>query len=684
MITSVMSIRYGALAVLLAALYFVAAKLSLLMAIPPGYATAIWPPAGITLAALLVFGPRIWPGVWLGAALVNATVEYSWAAAALIATGNTLEALAGAYFIRRDMGIPRRFERGADVANFLALCAASATIAASVGTFALSFGRPMASADVAYNWWTWWQGDACGMIIVTPLILSFMRRNVIPWTRMRIAEVAVFAVLLAGLTQFVFGRAIFDPLPLAVPFVVLPLIVWAAFRFDQREVCIAIAATAVIAVYHTLAGRGPFAAGSANESLLALLLFVSVEVFMGLVLSAVMREREVALAELGHKHNELQERFRLMVNTVVDYAIYMLDAQGRVVSWNTGAQKIKGYTAEEIAGKHYSVFFLPEDVASGKPQRLLETARNEGRIVDEGWRLRKDGNRFWADAVITAVRDASGRLIGYGKVTRDLTSKKVTESQLLGAKIDAERASDAKSEFLAKMSHELRTPLNSLLILSKMLAENTPGNLTEKQVKYATTIHEAGTDLLGLINDVLDLAKIESGAPFALHFAPLSFDDLRGALERTFRQMAQDKDLEFKISVAPDLPPAFNTDAQRLRQVLNNLLSNALKFTPEGSVTLQMSPASPGKVAFVVSDTGIGIPSDKREFVFEAFGQVDMGTTRRYNGTGLGLSISRELSRLLGGDIRLNASSEETGTVFTLVLPLEQSAATAAAGAAPA
>jgi len=165
---------------------------------------------------------------------------------------------------------------------------------------------------------------------------------------------------------------------------------------------------------------------------------------------------------------------------------------------------------------------------------------------------------------------------------------------------------------------------------------------------------------------------------------PLSFDALRGSLERTFRQMAQDKDLEFKISVAPNLPPAFNTDAQRLRQVLNNLLSNALKFTPEGSVTLQMSPASPGKVAFVVSDTGIGIPSDKREFVFEAFGQVDMGTTRRYNGTGLGLSISRELSRLLGGDIRLNASSEETGTVFTLVLPLEQSAATAAAGAAPA
>jgi PAS domain S-box-containing protein len=675
MMASVMSIRYGAFAAVLAAIYFVVAKLSLLIAIPPGYATAIWPPAGVALAAVLVFGPRIWPGVWLGAILVNSTVEYSWAVAAVVATGNTLEALAGAHFIRRDMGAPARFERGVDVAKFLAVCAATATLAASVGTFALSFGRPMAAADVAYNWWTWWQGDACGMIIVTPLILAFTRRSAMVWNRMRVAEAALFAVLLVGVTELIFSRAIFDPAPLAAPFLILPIVVWAAFSFDQREVCLAVAVTAAIAVFHTLSGRGPFAAGSANESLLALLMFISVEVFMGLVLSAVLREREVALAELGKKHDQLQERFKLMVDSVVDYAIYMIDEKGRVVSWNAGAEKIKGYAANEIAGKHFSAFFVPEDAAAGKPERLLETARKDGRVEDEGWRQRKDGTRFWADAIITAVRDNRGKLIGYGKVTRDLTLKKASESQLLGAKIDAERASDAKSEFLAKMSHELRTPLNSLLILSKMLSENTPGNLTEKQIKYATTIHEAGTDLLSLINDVLDLAKIESGAPFALHYAPLQFTDLQEALERTFRQVAQDKELELHIVVDPRLPQSVHTDAQRLRQILNNLLSNALKFTSEGSVSLNMAPASPGKVAFVVSDTGIGIPADKYDLVFEAFGQVDSGVNRRYNGTGLGLSISRELSRLLGGDIQLNSSSPDKGTVFTLVLPLEAVAA---------
>jgi PAS domain S-box-containing protein len=663
------SLRLGAATLVLAALYFAAAKLSLPFAIPPGYATAVWPPSGIALAALLLLGTRLWPGVWLGAAIVNLAVESSWVAAAMIATGNTLEAVIASALIRQRMGVPLRFARGSDVFLLVAACAASAVIAASIGTLALSLGNPVGAEAIAYNWWTWWQGDVCGMVILAPLILTWRGRATIAWIGPRVLEAAGFAALLLLATQFIFGRPTVGVSPVAVPFLMLPLFVWAAFRFGQREVSTAIAAVCVLSVHHTVAGRGPFAVGTLNESLLALLLFVGVAVFLGLVLSAVLQERERALAELASRHDELKGRFQLMVDSVVDYAIFMLDAQGRVASWNAGAQAIKGYRADEILGKDYSSFFPPEDAAAGKPRRMLARAESGGRVTEQGWRRRKDGSMFWADVVLTAVRDARGRLIGYGKVTRDLTERRRAEAELIGAKAAAEKASSAKSEFLAKMSHELRTPLNSLLILAKLLSDNSAGNLDARQVRYARTIHDAGSDLLALINDVLDLAKIEAGAPLPMHMAPLRFDELRDAIEGAFRQVAQGKSLQLSVQLDPSLPETFMTDAQRLRQILNNLLSNALKFTLQGGVSLRIRRQGPDKVAFEVADTGIGIPSDKREQVFEAFRQVDSGSARRFGGTGLGLSISRELVRLLNGEIRV-AAADGGGTVFTLVLPL--------------
>jgi signal transduction histidine kinase/DNA-binding response OmpR family regulator/HAMP domain-containing protein len=247
-----------------------------------------------------------------------------------------------------------------------------------------------------------------------------------------------------------------------------------------------------------------------------------------------------------------------------------------------------------------------------------------------------------------------------------------------------------KSEFLANMSHELRTPLNSLLILSKLLADNTQGNLSEKQVEFASNIHAAGSDLLGLINDVLDLAKIESGT-VTLDISEMSFASLRDQVDRTFSEIAADKKLDFQVELDPALPRSMYTDDKRLQQIIKNLLSNAFKFTEAGHVKLKVERAHSGwntgndhlntagqVLAFSVEDSGIGIPEEKQRIIFESFQQADGTTSRKYGGTGLGLSISREITRLLGGELRV-VSAPGKGSTFTLYLPLNFSPAQAPA-----
>ncbi|HZH04990.1 MAG TPA: response regulator, partial [Myxococcaceae bacterium] len=256
-------------------------------------------------------------------------------------------------------------------------------------------------------------------------------------------------------------------------------------------------------------------------------------------------------------------------------------------------------------------------------------------------------------------------------------------------------ASKYKSEFLANMSHELRTPLNSLLILAKLLSDNSDQNLSSKQVEYARTIHASGNDLLLLINEILDLSKVEAGK-MQIEPRDVSFDDVKHFVERNFGTLAEQKGLAFAVELDPALPPSFRSDVQRLQQVLKNLLSNALKFTDAGSVTLRVGEVKSGTAfenetlrtadrvyAFSVTDTGIGIHPSKHKLIFEAFQQADGTTSRKYGGTGLGLSISREIARLLGGEIRV-ASTQGKGSTFTFFLPAAYAGLEGAPGREPA
>ncbi len=290
---------YFAQVTALAVIYFAAAKISLSFAIsPPGYATAVWPPSGIALAAFLLLGNRVWPGVWLGAAFVNFTVSFSAAIPLVMATGNTLEALTGAILVRRfiiDMSC--RFDHAADVFKFVAVAAFSCIIASTIAVVGLALEGSIGWSEFFANWITWWQGDATGIITWTPLILTWSVPSPLVWTRWRAVEVACFAVLLLGVTTFVFGQGA-EGAAVSWAFLILPLIIWSAYRFSQREVTTAIAVVSAFAISYTLKGQGPFHSLSLNVSLLALLAFISILVVMGLLLNAVEGERKRAIKDL--------------------------------------------------------------------------------------------------------------------------------------------------------------------------------------------------------------------------------------------------------------------------------------------------------------------------------------------------------------------------------------------------
>lgn len=294
---------YFAQVTALAVIYFAAAKIALIFAISPGYATAVWPPSGIALAGLLLLGNRVWPGIWLGAALVNFTVSFSPVVPLVIATGNTLEALAGAILVRRYIvGMSCRFDHAPDVFKFVALAALSCIIAATVAVMALAIEGSVSWPGFFANWITWWQGDVTGIITWTPLILSWSIRSPIVRTRWVMVELACFVALLLGITLLAFGQGS-QGSPVSWAFLILPLIIWAAYRFGQREITTAIATVSALAIWYTLNGEGPFRSPSLNASLLALLAFISILVVTGLFLNTLEGERRRAINDL---ENELR------------------------------------------------------------------------------------------------------------------------------------------------------------------------------------------------------------------------------------------------------------------------------------------------------------------------------------------------------------------------------------------
>ena len=366
-----------------------------------------------------------------------------------------------------------------------------------------------------------------------------------------------------------------------------------------------------------------------------------------------------------------EERTRVLIQSVKDYGIFLLDPDGRVASWNEGARRIKGYEAAEILGRHFSVFYPEAAKASGFPDYELEVARAVGRFEDEGWRVRKDGSQFWANVVITALFADDGSLIGFAKVTRDLTERREAQQrEVADARrlADAEASNRAKTGFLAAMSHELRTPLNAISGYAQLMQEGIVGPVTEQQFEYLSRIRASQQHLLGIVNDLLNYSRIEAGE-VAYDREPVVMHEVVERVMAMIAPQAARKGLRLEHGpCAPDV--VARADQLKTEQVLLNLVSNAVKFTPEAGRIVVSCGWRDERATIEVRDTGPGIPPDMLEAIFDPFVQLGRTLTSTQEGAGLGLAISRDLARAMGGDVTVE-STLGTGSSFTLHLPAD-------------
>lgn len=565
---------------LIAIIYYVTAKLGQYLAIPPGFITPVYPPSGIALAAILLMGYQVWWGIWLGA-FVAATwaflantgiLSMSLVTGLGIATGSVLQAVVGAYLIKRFIGSRYIFTTTPNVTKFTAIELLSCMVSPTFGSTTMYLCGFIDGKNYLISWLTFWLGDAIGVLVIAPLLLFWIEHwfskrslevgkptNIGTQHRARrgvqsTLEVSVWAFLLlsVGIVAFGFGYP--------VEYLLIPLLLWSAFRSEQRFISIAIFLVSALAIAGAIRGTSSFNRSTLNESLLLLQAFIGTVCVTTLILSAVVMEREQAKARIERVNEELE-------------------------------------------------FKVEERTAALQQSKEI--------------------------AVREAARSAA--------------------------------ANQAKSEFLANMSHELRTPLNGIMGYAQILQRSK--TVGEEERGQVNVIYQCGSHLLTMINDILDLSKIEAGKmelnPSDFHFPAF----LQGVAEMC-RIRAELKGINFHYQSTAELPTGVRADEKRLRQVLLNLLGNAIKFTDDGSVTLSVSFAAADKIRFEVRDTGIGMPADQLQKIFLPFEQAG-DAKRQVEGTGLGLAISQKIVSLMDSTIQVQ-SERGVGSIFWFDVSLPQ------------
>ena len=654
---------------LLAAAYLLAARLGLALAFAQAQVSPIWPPTGLALAVLIRFGPRWWPGLFLGAFAANYLAAEPLLTAAGVAAGNTLEALAGAWLLRRRGGFRAGFERVGNVWAFIGYAALFApVISATLGATSLAFGGVMPWSDFVPNWQTWWLGDALGALVVAPVLLTWSRAEPWPVRPHALAEGAALGLAVLGVAWFAFSQGT------GFRFLVFPPLIWAALRFGPRGATLATLATVGIAVWHTVHLVVPFASESVSERLHSVQIFASVTALTILFLAAVKREREHAREQLRRHLDELEaqvvartvevENSRAQLQDILDNAsdlIQSVDAAGRYGFVNRAWCEALGYTPEAAAGLTIFDVIAPEDHGHCREAfaRLLVTG--DPLRIETKFRA-KDGRQVLVEGHVN-LRAEAGRPATTRGVFRDITERKQAEQQMLANLAKEKELNELKSRFVAMASHELRTPLATFSLGVELLQMHW-ARLTPEQIeRNLLTITTSVQHLRSILDDLLLLGQSEEGR---LRCRPVAVElpgFCRKLTEETREADRSRHPFEWEFS-----GPAVETflDPQLLRHILTNLLSNACKYSPEGRPVRCRIAAEADRIVLTVADEGIGIPPEDQPRLFDFFFRA--GNVGGIPGTGLGLLVVQRCVTAHDGHIGF-ASAPGQGTCFTVTLP---------------
>jgi PAS domain S-box-containing protein len=783
--------------VLLIALYFIGGLIGKETTFLSGSVALVWPPAGIALAAILLFGYRFWPGVALGAVLFSSLNGMPFGFFTLgTAIGNTMGAIVCTFLLKKFIRFENTMERTRDVTGYIGMaCILGTTVNAAFNVVSLAYSGAVAWDDFFPTTLVWWVPNALAGLVVAPFIITWSTPSATRWNGKLIFEAVICGAGLVGGTLisfnswFVYG---IQNYPLAyLPF---PFLVWGALRFGQRGATTGTLLVSALAIYSLVRGTGPFVTSTEKDGLMLIGSYIGILAVTNMLLAAAAAERraaERAVSESekrfravvedqtdlicrfkpdglltfvneafcrfhGKRSDELigtnffqtlsnedaavplsyinslpadkpvvsfdhrlrspsdqvvwhqyqvrrlfqkkgdprefqaviqditqrkqseqalrasEEKYRSLVDNIPD-VVWTANSKCDLIYISANADKVLGYPAEDlIGGQLWLNRIHPEDAA--RVEQAYQKLFSAGEQFDVEYRsCRKDGEWIWLHNRALTTRPREGVRCADG-IFKDITQRRQSEGVIQQTKNAAEAANRAKSQFLANMSHELRTPLNAIIGFSEMLADETFGDLNDRQLKYSNNILNSGRHLLQLINDILDLAKVEAGR---VELMRNTFGVARALSEvqTIVKTLANKKHIRLEADVAPDLPSLF-ADEAKFKQIMYNLLSNAIKFTPDGGnvfVTAAIHNGSSGDsfLQITVADTGIGIQLNDQERVFKEFEQVDSSYGRQQQGTGLGLALTKRLVEMHGGKIRVESEGiEGKGSTFTFLIPI--------------
>jgi PAS domain S-box-containing protein len=637
---------------LIAIVYFIAAKLGLRLAFLNASATAVWPPTGIGLAVLMLWGYEYWPAIFLAAFFANLTTAGTLVTTVAIATGNTLESVLGVYLINQYASGKEVFEKPITIFKYILLVGVLATaVSATLGVSSLYL------AGLANNyvsvWLTWWLGDMSGALVVAPFLVLWLTKRRQWFTANKILEaVSLLAVVL--LTCWIIFS---NYLPL--PFLLFPSLIWAAFRFGRRGVSLTVLFVAAVAIMATLHGYGPLVSSDQNESLLLIQILIISAVLVCLPVAAEVSQRQSAEESLRNSVKQLASEKatdEALLNSIGD-GIVATDRKGKIILVNRMFEHLLGWGQEEVLGKSTFDIIKMEDEKNRlipEKNRPLRQASLTGIKVSAVYYLvRKDKSVFPAAVTATPII-LDGKIIGVIKIFHDVSKE-----------IEIDKA---KSEFVSLASHQLRTPLTVIKWYVGTLLRKGVGNFKQDQLeKYLRLVGNTNKNMIELVNAILNVSRIELGI-LNVDPVPIELSKILDEVIQEFqirigeKQLAVDKNF-IKL-------PLIKLDPNLVKVIFENLLSNSIKYTKPGGRIFISTTMESKEVVIKVVDTGIGIPADQKDKIFNKLFRADNAASMDAGGTGLGLYVVKAVLDKTNGRIVLE-SQENKGTTFYVYLPLK-------------